>query len=136
MSLERSNAILDLSDSNLILGPCKHHPTEHLLENSDPLASKKQRKGNASPGDASVMVSNASADMRKDTLSLMPPPTQLTHTTLLAMEATNKAQTIIVGDESKDKGDKGATTDEDNDTELGAYFITLLYLQQLIGQLA
>ena len=41
MPLKRSDAILDLSDPNIVLGPCKRHPTERLLENGDPLVCKK-----------------------------------------------------------------------------------------------
>jgi len=43
MPLERSDAFLDLSDPNIVLGPRKRRPTERLLENGDPLACKRVR---------------------------------------------------------------------------------------------
>ena len=79
MPLERSGAILDLSDFDIVLGPHKRRPTERLLENVDPLASKKIQKDNAFSGDIGATVSNASADKGKHTLSPMLPPTQSPH---------------------------------------------------------
>jgi len=146
MPLERSGAILGLSDPNIVLGPRKRRPTERLLENGDPLASKKIRKDNVSPGDTGATVSNTSADKGKHTLSPMLPPTQSPHTMPRAREATNDgesnsdgtsdvAQAIAVddsdeegGDEGKygsDEVDEGATANEDDDAELGVYSITL-----------
>ena len=71
MPLERSDALLDLSDPNIVLGPCKHCATECLLENGNPLAYKKSKA-----------VSSASADKDNHTSlsSLMLPPTHPTHT--------------------------------------------------------
>lgn len=141
MLLERSAPILDLSDPNIVLGPRKRRPTERLLENGDPLASKKLRKDNASPGNTGATVSNASADKGKHTLSpIMLLPTQSPHTMPHAREATNDgtsdvAQAIVVDDSDEercnegthgsDEVDEGATTDEDDDAELGVYSITL-----------
>ena len=131
------DTILDLSDPNIVLGPCKHYATEHLLKNSDLLAFKKKQSNQVSPGNASMTVSNASggsADKGKHTLPPRLLLTQLTHTMLRAREATNNgesnsngtsdtAQAIVIED-----GDKGVTTDEDDDTELGACSTTLVYL--------
>ena len=41
MPLERTDAILDLSDPSIVIGPRKRHPTERLLENGDPLVYKR-----------------------------------------------------------------------------------------------
>jgi hypothetical protein len=101
MPLERCNAVLDLSNATIVLGPRKHHPTEHVLENGDPLASKKKRRDNVSTGNAGVTASNITnpcADNGKDmahTLSLIPPlPSQLAHTLPCATQrdAMNHAQ--------------------------------------------
>ena len=70
MPLDQSDACLDLSDPNIVLGPCKCHPTEHLLKNGDLLFQKKVRKVSAA-----VAVSNALADTENHTFSsLVPPP--------------------------------------------------------------
>jgi len=71
MLLERLDALLDLSDPNIVLGPHKCRATEHLLENGNPLAYKKSKA-----------VSSASADKDNHTslLSLMPPLTYPTPT--------------------------------------------------------
>ena len=133
MLLERSDAILDLSDPNIILGPCKHHCTECLLGNRDPLVCKKKKKdqGDVSTG---MMVSSAT-DNRNHILSSMPPPPLLplmnqAHTALNAGQNTNHtqshgAQAIVVDDNEEeslesngDDEDEGATTEEDNDAEL------------------
>ena len=133
MPLERSDAILDLSDPNLVLGPRKRRATERVLKNGDPLAKKKQND-NMSPGNTGTIVSNASVDKGKHTPSLIPVPAQLTHAILHAKGATNNtkgsgtrtsggAQAIIVED-----GNNGATTDKDDDAELGMFSITLVYI--------
>jgi|SRR6267142_5745441 len=70
MPLDQSDACLNLSDPNIVLGPHKCCPTERLLENGDLLSQKKVRKVSAA-----VAVSNALADTENHTsLSLMPPP--------------------------------------------------------------
>jgi len=69
MSLERSDAILDLSDRNIILGPRKCRATEHVLENRDPLACRKKRKELSTD----VTVSNAHVDEGDHTLPSMLP---------------------------------------------------------------
>jgi len=114
MPLKRSNAILDLSDPNLVLGPRKHRPTECLLENRDLLVCKKARNN-----------SNKEAH----TLLLMPPPTHPMHTMPNPGQATNRAESsdnktaIVVEDsdeaESDVGSDAGETTDEDDKAELG-----------------
>ena len=113
MPLQRSDAIADLSDPNIILGPRKRRPTEHLLENGDPLAHKKARNDSNS----------------------MPPPTHLTHAMPNPGQTTNHAesnhsddgtsdegQAIVVEDSDEEKSDgetvEGETT-EDDDAELG-----------------
>jgi len=59
MLLERSDAFLELSDPNIILGPYKCHPTEHVLENGDPLTHKRARNM-----DVSTDVSTATTDIK------------------------------------------------------------------------
>ena len=137
MPLERSNAVLDLSDPNIVLGPHKRRPTERLLENGDPLAPKKKRKDEASPGNTDMAVSNVSADKGKCTLSTTLQPTQLTqsHTMPCARKAVNngeRASIIVDNKEENGKGkhgsNEGETTDKDNDAELGVYSSILIYL--------
>lgn len=137
MPLERCNAVLDLSDPTIILGPRKCCPTERVLENGDPLASKKKRRDNVSSSNTGVTGSNVTkpcADKRKDmahTLSLiLPLPPQLAHTLPHATQRdtvnhsqhndTEGADAIIVEDE-------GAITEEDDVAELGQYSITFVY---------
>ena len=133
MLLERSDAILDLSDPNVVLGPCKCHPTKHLLGTRDPLVCKKKKKdqGDMSTG---IMVSSAT-DNGNHILSSMPPPPppplmNQAHTALNAGQNTNHAQShgaqAIMVDDDKEESlesdgndeDKGATTEEDDDAEL------------------
>jgi len=114
MLLQRSDAIPDLSDPNIILGPRKRRPTKCLLENGDPLVRKKARN-------------NANS---------MPPPTHPMHATPNPGQTTNHAesdcsndrtsdegQAIMVEDSDEEKSDgeaiEGETTDEDDDAELG-----------------
>jgi len=98
MPIERQNAILDLSDPNIILGPCKHRATEHLLENGDPLATKKKQSDKVSPGNVGdAGMTDSSAEETTGTL-----------------DVAAAAQAITIED-----GDEGATTDEDDDAELG-----------------
>ena len=115
MPLERSDAILDLSDPNIVLGPRKRCPTERLLENGDPQACKKMRLDHLS---TSVTVSTACADKGDLTLPLMPPLTHPTHPAPGPRPATdhtegsddkhsNGAQAIIVED-SNEESDKGS----------------------------
>jgi len=137
MPLERSNAIPDLSDPNIVLGPRKRRPTERILENGDPLTYKKAKKDN-------VIISHACVDKGNCTSSLMPLPTHLTHTVPHAMGAADNAEhnndrsstgalgnkVIMVEDsdgEEDDWGsDKEATTDEDDDAELGTCSIAVV----------
>ena len=141
MPLEWSNALLNLSDPNIILGPCKCHATECVLENGDPLILKKK---NAMP--TGITVSSASTDKDKSdnyTLSLMPPLlTHLTHAIPGPKQATNytegcnnrasdRAEAIVVED-SSDEGtgsNEGATTEEDDDTKLGMCCMVLVGFQ-------
>ena len=144
MPLERSDALLDLSDPNIVLGPRKHHATERLLENGDPLAYKKSKA-----------VSSASADKDNHTSSssLMPPPTHPTPTvpdprqTIKRTErsddrASDGAQEIVVDSseesDSADDGtgsDEGGSTEEDDDAKLGACCITLVDFQPSANRL-
>jgi hypothetical protein len=134
MPLERSDAILDLSDPNIALGLHKRRPTERLLENGDPLACKKGRRAQASTG---VMVSDGSVD--KDKLKpslispLMPLSSQLTGPTDSA-EDSNDA--VIVVDDSNEEGSEMEVTDKDNDAKLSMCLTTLDYIHQLISELA
>jgi len=135
--LERSDALLDLSDPNIILGPRKHRATERLLENGDPLAWKKKKADNASTG---MTVSGASADKDKSdnhTLSSTPPPTHPIHTAPGPRQATSsvegcddraskRAQVIEVEDSSEEESDEGASTEEDDDVELGMRCLILV----------
>ena len=133
MLLERSDAILDLSDPNVVLGPRKRRPTERLLGNGDPLVCKKKKKDQ---GDVSTGVTVSSAtDNGNHILSSMPlplPPSLMNqaHTALNMGQNTNHtqshgAQAIVVDDDDEeslesngDDEDKGATTEEDDDAEL------------------
>jgi len=136
MPLERSDVVLNLSDPNIILGPCKHCPTEHVLENRDPLACKRVRKAQ---GPIAMTASNAHTDKEDHTLSLTLLPTHLPHTVPNPKQATNNAergndhmshgpQVIVVEDSASDEGsDEGEATEEDDDAELGICSITLLY---------
>ena len=126
MPLERSNAILDLSDPNIVIGPRKRRPTERLLENGDPLICKKARN-------------KGTLDNR--TLSSMLPPahprqaTNSTESTHGDDTTSDGAEAITVddkeeshgGDDSDKGSNKGEATDENDDAELGAYSITLVF---------
>ena len=124
MLLERSDAILNLSDPNVVLEPCKCHPTECVLENGDPLVCKRERKSHM------FTVSNASADKKKLT-SLMPPSTHLVHTTPPSSQTTQSTHPTDSAESSdgqasdgevivvNDSNEEGEVTDEDNDMELG-----------------
>ena len=143
MPLDQSDAHLDLSDPNIVLGPCKRRPTKHLLENGDLLSQKKVRKVSAA-----VVVSNALADTENHTSSsLVPPPVPLTlivapsacptpvsHPTLATQPrkmcttdsakssndddgTSNGAQVIVVEDDDEG-GDEREETDEDDDAKL------------------
>ena len=149
MQLERSNAFLNLSDPNIIVGPRKRRPTECLLENGDPLACKKVKK-----------YTKDLENMEKHTLLPMPPPTPVVDATLAGQArqtmhsaestvdgAHDEAEAIVVEDtdeenHSTNKGGvqnndigEGETTDEDDDSELGMCSITLIYIHRLIGYL-
>jgi hypothetical protein len=120
MPLERSYAVSDLSNPDIVLGPRKRRPTERLLENGDPLVCKKKKVVHA--------------------LSSMPPPAHPTDTAPNPGQTTgrtesgddrasNGTQVITVdseegdeegGDEEEGGSDKEASTDEDDDAELGA----------------
>ena len=149
MQLERSDAFLDLSDPNIVVGPRKRRPTERLLENGDPLACKKVKKH-----------AKDLENMEKHTPLSMPPPTPVADATLAGQarqtmhsaestvdRARDEAEAIVVEDtdeenHSANKGgvqnddvDEGETTDEDDDSELGMCSITLIYIHRLIGHL-
>jgi hypothetical protein len=130
MPLDRTDAILDLSDPNIVVGPRKRHTTKHVLENGDPLAHKKVRKESA----AVTVSSDAPSHMENPTVSSMPPPTESTprptrptlatrpsnmHAAVSAdsdegaSESSDGARAIVVED-----SDENAATDEDDDAEL------------------
>ena len=149
MPLERSDAIVNLSDPTMVVGPCKRRPTERLLENGDPLTCKRARNS------AAVTVRNASTDKENWSSSPMPPPTRMppsahlahptpmptrpnhptpaiqpnpgrtTDSTEISDSGTSDGAWAIVvedsdGEETDNEGsDKGEVTDEDDDAELG-----------------
>jgi len=139
MPLDRADAILDLSDPNVVLGPRKRRLTERVLENGDPLAHKKARKVSA----AVTVSSNAPSHMESPTSSSMLPPTRLTITAPQSIRPTRPAlaarpssmhaaesgdggtsdgaQAIVVedSDDSGEGSDEKEATDEDDDAELG-----------------
>jgi len=95
MLLEKSDTIPDLSDPNVILGPHKHHPTECLLGNGDPLVCRKKKKDQ---DDVSIGATVSSAiDNSNHISSSMPPPpllslTNQAHTALNVGQNTNHIQ--------------------------------------------
>jgi hypothetical protein len=115
MPLQRSDAIADLSNPYIILGPCKHCPTECLLENGDPLVYKKAR-------DNSIKENYTSSSMLTPThLTHIVPNPECTTTDAVSSDCSNKrtsddAHTIMV-DDSDEAGSDGETN-EDDDTEL------------------
>ena len=119
MPLERSDAIPDLSDPNIVLGPCKRHPTEHVLENGDLLACKKGRKVYTSTADV------LAADKERLTVDTMPQSSQLTRPTdstesgdNQSDQASDSIQAIVVDDSDDEGSDEREVTDESNDAEL------------------
>jgi len=102
MPIERQNAVLDLSDPNIVLGPRKRRATERLLENGDPLAAKKKRSDKVSPQSLGNVGDTGTTDSSAEETTGTP-------------DVAAAAQAITIED-----GDKGATTDEDDDAELGA----------------
>ena len=114
MPLQRSDAILDLSDPNIVLGPHKRHPTERLLKNGDPLACKKVKHS----------LPSVPTPTPPTLVNTIPNPGQTTDQTESSDDsASGKDQAIVVDDsdkaESNGEGVEGETTDEDDDTELG-----------------
>ena len=92
MPLQRSDAILDLSDLNIVLGSHKHRPTERLLENGDPLVCKKAKHSLPS-------VLTPTPPMPVDT---MPNPGQTTDQTESSDDSTSgEDQAIVVEDSDK-----------------------------------
>jgi len=112
MPLQRSDAILNLSDPNIVLRPCKRRPTECLLENWDPLASKKVKYILSSmPTPTCLMLTHT-----------MPSPGQ-NHAESSNDRTSDEGQAIVVegsdGVESDGETVEGETTEEDDDAELG-----------------
>jgi hypothetical protein len=120
MPLQRSDAILDLSDPDIILGPRKRHPTKRLLENGDPLACKKARRNQASIADVSdkEKLSLCSMPLSSHPIDTMPPPTLSTCPTNDTEsgndEASDGVQAIVVNNSNEEEA-----TDKDDDAELG-----------------
>jgi hypothetical protein len=119
MPLERSDAIHDLSDPNIVLGPCKRRLTKHVLENGDPLACKKGRKVHTSTADVL-------ADKEKLTVDTTPQSSQSTRPTdgtesgdNQPDQASDGIRAIVVDDSDDEGSDEREVTDEDDDAELG-----------------
>jgi len=112
MPLQRSDAILDLSDPNIVLGPRKCHPTEHLLENGDPLASKKVK----------YILSSMPTLTCPMPMHTMPSPGQ-NHAKSSDDRTLDEGQAIVVegSDRAESDGEtvEDETTEEDDDAELG-----------------
>ena len=133
MPLERSYAIADLTDPNIVVGTRKCRPTECLIENGDPLAHKKARK-----------VLKDLENMEKHTALSMPPPTRVAHAmpALPARQTTQSTEGVVdrvpdpagaivvadTDDEENGSADEGSTrivrideetTEEDDNTKLG-----------------
>ena len=117
MPLERFDAFADISDPNIIVGPCKCRPTECLLENGDLLVHKRARNAN-------INTSGASAN--KENLTVLPPssPSSVPPSSQAGNQSdsnggheghdaptSDNAQVIVL--------DSDEETDEDDDSELG-----------------
>jgi len=126
MSLERYDAILDLSDRNIILGPRKCCATECVLENRDPLAYRKKRKELSTD----VTVSNACVDEGDHTSPSMPPQLPVAHTKCSDNRPSGKAPVIVVEDSDKEESNNGSnggeSTEEDDEAELSMCPVTLV----------
>jgi hypothetical protein len=126
MTLNRSDAIADLSDPNLVLGPRKRRPTERLLENGDPLVRKKARNESGS------MLLLSSLTHPTHPTDAMPNPGQATNRAETGSSdchnnaTSDEGEAIVVDDsDDADEGEtegetvEGESTDEDDDAELG-----------------
>ena len=126
MTLNRSDAIADLSDPNLVLGPCKCRPTEQLLENGDLLVCKKARNESGS------MLPLSSLTHPTHPTDAMPNPGQATNCAETRSSnchnnvTSDEGEVIVVNDsDDTDEGEsegetvEGESTDEDDDAELG-----------------
>ena len=102
MPLDRYDAIPDISDPSIIIGPRKCHQTERVLENGDPLTYKRARKTHVSTPVTATNASRPSAD--KENLTML---------TLSSMPQSTCPDSNEGGDE---RG--GEVTDEDEDAEL------------------
>jgi len=151
MLLEKSDAILDLSDPNVILGPCKYCPTECLLGNGDPLVCKKKKKDQDDVSTGTMVSSTTDNGNYILSLMLPSPPLSLinqAHTALNVGQNTNHtqshgAQAIMVDDDDEESleshgtdEDEGATTEENDNAELCTCSINLDYFYRLIHRLA
>jgi hypothetical protein len=121
MPLERCDAIPDLSDPNIVLGPRKRRPTKRVLENGDLLACKKGR--------AHASTADVSAD--KEGLTIDTDGTESSDD-----QASGGIQAIVV-DNSDDEGseEREVDEDEDDDAELGTWSDTQEIIRQLIDKL-
>jgi hypothetical protein len=116
MLLDRSDALLNLSDPAIILGPRKRCPTEHVLENGDLLVCKKARKMDASTVEKPESLTHL--------IRTTPPPSQSIDSTEGDQDQSSDGTQAIVIDDSDEEGsdegsDGGEVTDEDDDAELG-----------------
>jgi hypothetical protein len=109
MPLERSDALFDLSDPTIILGPRKRRPTERVLENGDPLVCKKARK--------------MQAETSTHPIHTTPPSSQSINSTESNHDQTSDGTPAIVIDDSREDSEEGSDggeiTDEDDEAELG-----------------
>ena len=117
MLLERFDAFADISDPNIIIGPCKHQPTEHLLENRDPLVHKRARKAN-------INMSGASAN--KENLTVLPPssPSSVPPSSHAGDQSDSddghEGHDALTSDDTQViMLDSDEETDEDDDSKLG-----------------
>jgi hypothetical protein len=125
MPLNRSDAIADLSDPNLILEPHKHCPTECLLENGDLLVCKKARN------DLGSMLLPSPLTHLMHLTDAMPNPRQATNCAETRSSdccnnvTLDEGETIVVDDsnnanegETEGESVEGESTNKDDDAKL------------------
>jgi hypothetical protein len=138
MLLGRFDAIPDISDSSIVIGSHKCHPTECVLQNNDPLTHKRARKTYVAVPMTASNVSGPSSEKENLTIFTSSSLPHLTHpiaTTPPLSQSTqpansnkssdslnsNQAQAIVVDDSSKERSNKkdGEVMDEEDNAELG-----------------
>jgi len=123
MLLERSDAMLNLhSDPNIVLGPCKCHPTECLLKNGDPLANKKARMAPASATNLETTDNAPPHHAKEKNLGCVP---DSTHGSDDSTSDRAPPQAIEVDYSDSDDDDimsiGGEVTEEDDEAGLGKF---------------